>query len=349
MGRAGGLLLAVWAVASPVPSSAQSVLDRSPNLQGVWGLDPWRGTFVLSHRFEILEGGDELTSIPTITVGLGLPLGLTAGMDFTSFSEAIPDEVAANEHQFWLKRPFAAGPIDAAAMIAYNTAAESVDGALDVAFDAGRFALFAEGRAFSDQFGSGDAGAAAAIGGRIGLTQYLGVTADVGRVLTEDSIPAAWSAALAMEIPATPHSLSFQITNTGATTLQGASRKKSFGSQDVRYGFAFTVLVGGSGRWGRLFDPVRPEPVDEAVEEGVVRVDIRDYAFAPAEIRIRAGQTVVWTNRDAVGHTSTSTSGGWDSRLLTTGESYRMTFEQAGTYEYVCTPHPNMRGRVVVE
>jgi hypothetical protein len=66
-----------------------------------------------------------------------------------------------------------------------------VDGAVDVALDLGRISLFAEGRGFSDQFGSGEAGAAGAVGGAFRLTQYLGLTGDVGKVLSEDSIPAA--------------------------------------------------------------------------------------------------------------------------------------------------------------
>lgn len=338
----------VLTVAPATRAQAQSVLARSPNLQGVWGLDPWRATFVLSHRFEIFEGGDELTSIPTITLGVGLPAGFTVGIDATTFSESIRNELAGNERQVWLKHPFSVGPVGVSGMVAYNTAAKSVDGAVDIAYDLGRLSLFAEGRAFSDQFASGDAGTAGAIGGALRLTRYIGLAGDIGRVTGEDSIPAAWSAALAMEIPASPHSVSLQVTNTGATTLQGASRKKTFGSQGVRYGFAFTVVMGGSGRWSRLFEPVRPAPV-ETPEVGVVRVDIRDFAFAPAELHVRMGQTVEWINRDAVGHTATGTSGGWGSPLLAQGESYRIRFEQAGTYDYYCGPHPQMRGRVVVE
>ena len=77
-------------------------------------------------------------------------------------------------------------------------------------------------------------------------------------------------------------------------------------------------------------------------------VEIVDFAFAPATLTITAGDTVRWTNSDAVEHTATSMSGAFDSGLLAQGESYSMTFTTPGTYDYLCTPHPTMTGRIVV-
>jgi hypothetical protein len=56
---------------------------------------------------------------------------------------------------------------------------------------------------------------------------------------------------------------------------------------------------------------------------------------------------VTWTNRDSVAHTATRGTA-FDSGLIEQGESYSLTFVRAGTYRYVCTPHPNMTGTVVV-
>jgi len=77
-------------------------------------------------------------------------------------------------------------------------------------------------------------------------------------------------------------------------------------------------------------------------------VDIAEFAFAPAELTITAGDTVTWTNRDAVVHTATSVNGAFDSGDLETGASYSLTFTTPGTYDYLCTPHPSMTGRIVV-
>ena len=211
----GVILTAALLATTPFHVSAQSLLERSPNIQGVWGLESGRGVFVFAHRFEVISGGDELTSIPTLTLGAGLPLHLTTGIDFTSYSEAVPDKVAGNEAQFWIKRPVRVAPsLDVAPILAYNTAASSFDGALDVRVAlTRRLQAFAEGRAFSDLFGSGDAGAAGAVGMGIRLFEHLSLTADIGKVLTESDVPAAWSAAVAMEIPGSPHTVSLVASN----------------------------------------------------------------------------------------------------------------------------------------
>jgi amicyanin len=78
------------------------------------------------------------------------------------------------------------------------------------------------------------------------------------------------------------------------------------------------------------------------------QVDIADFAFTPASLTITVGDTVTWTNRDAIEHTATGTTGAFDSGLLAQGESWSMTFATPGTYDYLCTPHPTMTGRLVV-
>ena len=67
--------------------AAQSVVERSPNMHGVWTLPGGQAAFVFAHRFELIDGADELRNIPTLTLAAGLPLGLTAGLDYTSNSE----------------------------------------------------------------------------------------------------------------------------------------------------------------------------------------------------------------------------------------------------------------------
>jgi amicyanin len=76
-------------------------------------------------------------------------------------------------------------------------------------------------------------------------------------------------------------------------------------------------------------------------------VEIVDFAFSPATLTIAVGDVVTWTNADAVAHTATGA--GFDSGLLDHGESYSVTFTAAGTYDYLCTPHPTMTGRIIVQ
>ena len=77
-------------------------------------------------------------------------------------------------------------------------------------------------------------------------------------------------------------------------------------------------------------------------------VEVVDFAFAPAELTITAGETVTFTNLDAVAHTATAIDGSWDTGLLDQNQSASITFTAAGTYDYLCTPHPSMTGRIIV-
>lgn len=91
-------------------------------------------------------------------------------------------------------------------------------------------------------------------------------------------------------------------------------------------------------------------PVDEGVPGSLV-VPIADFAFLPAELHVHAGQTVTWVNCEdnATSHTTHANGEEWSSPLLAPGQSFSHTFDQAGTFDYHCDPHPFMTGRVVVE
>lgn len=101
------------------------------------------------------------------------------------------------------------------------------------------------------------------------------------------------------------------------------------------------------------------EPVDtapgtsagtEAPPPDRVEVSISGFAFGPDRLTIPVGTTVVWTNdEDAVDHTATSDDGVWDSGTLSPGDSYELTFDEAGTFPYSCLIHPSMTATIVVE
>src|SRR3989344_781028 len=77
---------------------------------------------------------------------------------------------------------------------------------------------------------------------------------------------------------------------------------------------------------------------------------IKNFAFSPQTITIKAGSTVIWTNKDSTSHTITSNSGNeLNSQLLSIEGAYTHTFNQKGTFNYHCTPHPSMKGTAGVE
>ena len=77
-------------------------------------------------------------------------------------------------------------------------------------------------------------------------------------------------------------------------------------------------------------------------------VDIREFAFTPAELTIRLGDAIVWTNRDFAPHTATSAEGDWDTSEIAYGQSSRQTPTQLGVFDYICVFHPTMKARLIV-
>ena len=71
-----------------------------------------------------------------------------------------------------------------------------------------------------------------------------------------------------------------------------------------------------------------------------------DYSIN--ELTIPVGTTVTWTNDDDQIHTVTDAAGAFDSGFLDPGATWSYTFEEAGDFEYFCTPHPWMRAKVIV-
>lgn len=80
----------------------------------------------------------------------------------------------------------------------------------------------------------------------------------------------------------------------------------------------------------------------------VVTVTIRLLKFAPQQIELKAGDTVEWKNADITPHTATAENKDFDSGSINANASWRYTFTHQGTFPYICTFHPEMKGVVVV-
>ena len=77
-------------------------------------------------------------------------------------------------------------------------------------------------------------------------------------------------------------------------------------------------------------------------------ISIVDNAFSPRSVTVTTGSTVTWTNVGSLPHTVTADDGRFDSGFLATGAGYRRTFNQPGTFSYLCTIHPEMVGTITV-
>jgi plastocyanin len=105
----------------------------------------------------------------------------------------------------------------------------------------------------------------------------------------------------------------------------------------------------GRGRGGDDNTSANSATTPATTPVAVKQVAITDFAFSPASITVKKGDTVTWTNNDSVEHTVTREgSTGPDSALFDEGETFSYTFNTVGTFKYFCKPHPSMQGTVTV-
>jgi plastocyanin len=79
-----------------------------------------------------------------------------------------------------------------------------------------------------------------------------------------------------------------------------------------------------------------------------MKVTIDNFTFAPAELKVKVGDTVTWTNHDDIPHTVVS-AGKFRSKTMDTDNDFSFTFTAAGDYKYFCSLHPHMTGMIKVE
>jgi plastocyanin len=77
-------------------------------------------------------------------------------------------------------------------------------------------------------------------------------------------------------------------------------------------------------------------------------VEIVDFDYKPANLAVKAGTTVTFTNVDTFAHTVTAKDKSFDSGNMDEGATFEHTFAEAGTFEYLCAIHNSMTGKVTV-
>ena len=77
------------------------------------------------------------------------------------------------------------------------------------------------------------------------------------------------------------------------------------------------------------------------------RIEMRNMRFGPVPARIKAGDTIVWINRDIVPHTATARNGSFDIDVPS-GGSATMVVGSAGKVAFYCRYHPGMRGELTI-
>jgi plastocyanin len=108
---------------------------------------------------------------------------------------------------------------------------------------------------------------------------------------------------------------------------------------------------GGGGGGG-----ASEQPANGGGGGGGAQVGMKDIQFDPKDITVKAGETITFTNDEAVAHDVHKTSGpGKDFASGPTGgmqegDTFKLTLDQPGTYDYVCDVHaPGMAGTITVK
>ncbi len=102
---------------------------------------------------------------------------------------------------------------------------------------------------------------------------------------------------------------------------------------------------------GTSTDQNAGSPTSATTEEmtGGTKVEIKNFAFSPASITVKVGDSIIWTNNDTIPHSATADDSSFDAGIMQPGESKTVKFDKAGTISYHCSIHPNMKATVIVK
>lgn len=121
------------------------------------------------------------------------------------------------------------------------------------------------------------------------------------------------------------------------------TRARGLWHMGVALAVSLVFLFVLSGVIGRPFNAAAQQ------QPAAREVTIDNFSFGPMELTIPVGTQVTWVNKDDVPHVVMSVDKIFKSKALDTDDKFSFTFQQAGTYEYFCSVHPKMTGKIIVK
>jgi len=82
---------------------------------------------------------------------------------------------------------------------------------------------------------------------------------------------------------------------------------------------------------------------------GTHTIVIAGMKFVPETLTVKAGDTVIWVNKDFFPHTATAQDRSFDSGDIATDKSWKYVATKTGTFSYICTLHPTMKATLIVK
>src|ERR1700743_349587 len=78
-----------------------------------------------------------------------------------------------------------------------------------------------------------------------------------------------------------------------------------------------------------------------------IQISMENLIIAPSETTAKVGDTIEWNNKDIFAHTATARNGDFDVTLAPK-KTATLVLKKAGTVDYFCRFHPNMKATLVV-
>src|SRR5437773_2395847 len=87
--------------------------------------------------------------------------------------------------------------------------------------------------------------------------------------------------------------------------------------------------------------------ISVSADAATVQITMENLVISPAEATAKVGDTVEWINKDIFAHTATARNGDFDV-TMPPNNTVTSVVKKAGTVEYYCRFHPNMKATLVV-
>ena len=133
---------------------------------------------------------------------------------------------------------------------------------------------------------------------------------------------------------------SMHLAANPGTAFEASAPKSRSVLRALRLTVLFTALAS---------TPCLAEDANNAGAGPVATVGMDHTAFIPGEITVAPGTTVTWVNNETMPHTVVNPNQGFRSKTLIKDAKFSFTFTTPGDYNYLCSIHPNMKGKVIVK
>jgi plastocyanin len=87
--------------------------------------------------------------------------------------------------------------------------------------------------------------------------------------------------------------------------------------------------------------------VSISAHAATIQISMENLVVSPAETSAKVGDTIEWVNKDIFAHTATARNGDFDV-TMPPKKNVTMVMKKAGTVDYYCRFHPNMKATLIV-